>query len=473
MDERLAGEGSAGPADEYNGCGHHTPLAVLLPLLGLMVAFAVTLAVLVPSGLFDTASPKVRRGEVAGYWLVTLGALSFLVLVRWCVIHVLSFVAQCRQLPNERLERELWPSVSILVPAYNEAATIESALQSLINLDYPRYEVVVVDDGSSDDTFARALSFAGHHAQCSVCVLRKPNGGKWSALNHALKHARADVILCIDADSRLSRDSLKRLVVHLDDPTIGGVSGQITVRNRRTLLTRLQAFEYVAANGSLRTAQSFLGSVLVVPGPIGLYRRSALNQVAQAGPSCEPLCDGHVPGPFSHETFAEDFQLSLTILCLGWRIVYEPRAISYTKSPDLVQSLLNQRYRWFRGTMQVLSIYKGRLRALQQPRLARLHLLLHAVYSLDLYILPLFALSGVFGLLVAVADADTIPDLLLFGSAMLTLNVMAGMYYILSQEDELRLMALLPLYDFYNGILLNVAWVVAAFDEARGAKMRW
>ena len=138
-------------------------------------------------------------------------------------------------------------------------------------------------------TYKRAMPFAGDYEQCSVRVFHKPNGGKWSALNFGLKHAGADVILCIDADSRLSRDSLKRLASHLDDPTVGGVSGQIMQSgNRANLVTWLQAFEYVAANGSLRLAQSLLGSVLVVPGPIGLYRRAALEQVAATGVS-----DGH------------------------------------------------------------------------------------------------------------------------------------------------------------------------------------
>jgi poly-beta-1,6-N-acetyl-D-glucosamine synthase len=455
---------------EFDSAGQIAPATVLAPLLALMLVFGALLSILIPWGLLETAS---RSNDFTASWLIALSFLSLVVTVRWCVIHAMSFIAQCRQHKADNIDRRSWRFVSILVPAYNEAETIQSALGSLIALDYPHYEIVVVDDGSSDETYKRAMPFVGDHEQCSLRVLRKPNGGKWSALNYGLKHASADVILCIDADSRLSRDSLKRLAQHFDDPTVGGVSGQITVRNRANLITWLQAFEYVAANGSLRSAQSLLGSVLVVPGPIGLYRRAALEQVAATGLSGCPQERGHVTGPFSWETFAEDFQLSLTVLCLGWRVVYEPRAISYTKSPDCVQVLLNQRYRWFRGTMQVLTIYKRRLKSLQKSPGTSLQLLLHVVYTLDLYVLPWFALSAVVGALLAISDGTTIPDLLLFGSAMLTLNLMAGTYYVLSQGDQLRILSILPLYDLYSGILLSVAWAIAAVDEARGARMRW
>ena len=179
----------------------------------------------------------------------------------------------------------------------------------------------------SDDTFARASAFVGYHGRCTLQLLRKPNGGKWSALNLAFERATADLLLCIDADSRISRDALKRLIMRIDEPGVAGVSGQITVRNRRRMITRFQAYEYVVTNGGLRTAQSLFGLVLVVPGPIGLYRRQALQNVFEKDMRLahQPQRGaGKVPGPFSHETFAEDFQLSLTILALGAGLFTSP-----------------------------------------------------------------------------------------------------------------------------------------------------
>jgi poly-beta-1,6-N-acetyl-D-glucosamine synthase len=277
----------------------------------------------------------------------------------------LRFVPNSRKGTTPQRDSLAWPGVSILVPSYQEAENIEATLRSLVELEYPHYEIIVVDDGSSDETFEKAHKVSGKSGSTPVSVLRKENGGKWSALNLAFTHAQYELILCVDADSRLSRNALQLLVPHLSDAQIAAVCGQVTVRNRVNIITKLQALEYVISNGGLRTAQSHLGLVMVVPGPIGLYRRSNLEQIAKlAGKNAEHFKSGHVAGPLSDETFAEDFQLSLTTLALNGRIVYEPRAIAYTRAPENILSLINQRYRWLRGCMQVINIYNTKLRAL-------------------------------------------------------------------------------------------------------------
>ena len=152
-------------------------------------------------------------------------------------------------------------------------------MSALVRLDYPAYEVIFVDDGSTDDTHRLALPFAGpHYSEYGVCHVRvftKPNGGKWSAHNYGIQHASGTLILCIDADSRIEAGALKLMVRHMRDKRVGAVSGQIRVRNRKSLLGLFQAFEYVLANGALRLSQGATGTVMVVPGPIGLFRREA------------------------------------------------------------------------------------------------------------------------------------------------------------------------------------------------------
>jgi cellulose synthase/poly-beta-1,6-N-acetylglucosamine synthase-like glycosyltransferase len=467
----------ARPADrERDRTSREIPIELLAPLFALILAFGLFLTAAVPFGYVSHAAAELHRGEIfATLWFVMLATLTFFVLLRWCTIQAMAFVAHCKQEGDRPQTPTDWPLVSILVPAYQESTTIASALQSLIELDYPWYEIIVVDDGSSDDTHVQASSFVGRHARCTLTLLRKENGGKWSALNLAFRHALADIVLCIDADSRLSADALKHLVRRLDSREIAGVSGQITVRNRRSLITRLQAYEYVVANGGLRTAQSLFGMVLVVPGPIGLYRRSALQRVLESEAhlvrtSARP---GSVPGPFSPETFAEDFQLSLTILALGGRIVYEPRALSYTKSPDLTQTLLNQRYRWFRGTLQVLRIYVRRLHSAAGSRKHRLSLVIAAIYLLDLFVLPPLNVGIIIGAAVIFATNPAPIDMLLWVSAIWLLNLLTATYHVLSQREDLSLLLLAPLYDLYHGLLLNSAWAIAMVDEARQSKMSW
>ena len=471
------GPANAGPGDiEYERRSADAPIELLAPLFVLILMFGLFLTTVVPYGYVTRAATELNRGEIfRTLWFVMLAGLTFLTLARWCAIQTMAFVVRCKLERDPPHPPQRWPLVSILVPAHQESTTIASALRALVDLDYPNYEIVVVDDGSTDDTFVRASAFVGRHARCTLRLLRKENGGKWSALNLGFEHARADLVLCIDADSRLSADALKRLVMRLDSPDIAGVSGQITVRNRRSLITRLQAYEYVLANGGLRTAQSLFGVVLVVPGPIGLYRRSILRRVFQNEGQFSRTNShaGAVPGPFSPETFAEDFQLSLTILALGGRIVYEPKALSYTKSPELTHTLLNQRYRWFRGTLQVLRIYNRRFRRAPGSRKRRLSLIIAAVYGLDLFILPILSFVIPIGVAVIFATSTAPTDLLLWVMAVWLLNLLSATYHVLAQRDDLRLLLLAPLYDLYHGLLLNSAWAIAVVDEARQTKMSW
>jgi poly-beta-1,6-N-acetyl-D-glucosamine synthase len=180
----------------------------------------------------------------------------------------------CKNVPAHRelvLPRDAsLPYVSILAPAYCEAACVKDAMSALVRLDYPAYEVIFVDDGSKDDTYLLASSFAGthysEHGVCHVRVFTKPNQGKWSAHNYGLRHASGNLILCIDADSRVETGALRLMVRHMRDQSVGAVSGQIRVRNRRSLAGLFQAFEYVLANGALRLAQGATGSVFLLIG---------------------------------------------------------------------------------------------------------------------------------------------------------------------------------------------------------------
>jgi poly-beta-1,6-N-acetyl-D-glucosamine synthase len=182
---------------------------------------------------------------------------------------------------------------------------------------------------------------------------------------------------------------------------------------------------------------------------------------------------GKVLGPFSHETFAEDFQLSLTILALGGGIVYEPSALSYTKSPDLTHTLLSQRYRWYRGTLQVLRIYLRRLRHVPGARKRRLDLIIAAVYLRDLFVLPVLNVIILFGVAFMAATSATLGNLMMWVVAIWLLNLLSATYHVLTQRDDLSLLWLVPFYDLYRGLLLNCAWAIAVFDELRQSKMNW
>jgi poly-beta-1,6-N-acetyl-D-glucosamine synthase len=405
---------------------------------------------------------------------LVLAGFAALAGLRWTAFFTLSLwaVLDRRRRPAPRPSR--WPRVSIFVPAMNESETIEPALESLLALDYPDFEVIVVDDGSTDDTYARACRFARAHRGREIRVYRKPNGGKWSAHNYAFRRCRGELILCLDADSRLAPDALRQVVARMDDPTIDAVAGQIRVRNRVNILTRLQALEYILANGMLRMAQGASGTVLVVPGPIGLFRRSTMEEVfLRFGEKTAPSGPGAVAGPFEADTFAEDFDLSATILALGGRIAYEPDAVSHTKAPDWPHGLLNQRYRWCRGTLQVLRKFFRRTR--RPPGVRRLRVLLWIVttYLFEVLVVPAFYLIMITTLLVLLMSGQSLMPLVIWGAAFLALNVNAAAFFLLVHRDRLNLLFVLPLFGLYHGFMINSAWAIAIIDELRGAKMRW
>ena len=241
------------------------------------------------------------------------------------------------------------PLVSVLLPAFNEAERIEKTIQSILASSYPCLEVIVIDDGSTDETFAIASRFAEERHGFRVRVLRKPNGGKSTALNLGFRESRGPLVMCVDADSRLERNAIRHLAAALDDPTVGAAAGQVRVRNRVSTLTRLQALEYCLMNGVPRLAQSNFAHVLIAPGPVAMFRRAVLDEIWRrwGGAGEEVTPDSRrVSGPWEHDTFAEDCDVTLNTLMLGKRVLFEPAAISYTTSPAWLFTLLNQRYRW-------------------------------------------------------------------------------------------------------------------------------
>ena len=238
------------------------------------------------------------------------------------------------------------PFVSIIIPVFNEAKIIERSVKSLMKLDYPNYEIIIVNDGSTDNTKEVAETLVGFNKginnKIKISLINKPNGGKSSALNLGIKISNAEFVLCMDGDSLLTPQSLKMAVRHFVNPEIGAVAGNVKVLNRGKFFTDLQALEYLEGLNMARSAQSSIKLVNIIPGPIGLFRKRAIESA----------------GFYTSDTFAEDADLTLRILSKGWKINYEPNSISFTEAPAKLQQLLKQRYRWTRGILQSIRKHK-------------------------------------------------------------------------------------------------------------------
>ena len=244
---------------------------------------------------------------------------------------------------SNRLKRTLrknyWPAVTVLVPAYNEEKVIGKTIKSILASDYPNFKILVIDDGSTDNTLTIAKSF---ETDTRVRVLHKENGGKFSALNFGLQHVQTEVYIAIDADTQVVPNTISNLARFFQVRKIGAVAGNVKVGNRKNLLGSLQSIEYIMSLNLERNAYSFLNSILVVPGALGAWRTKAVQAV----------------GGYLGNTLTEDAELTLRILREGFRLVYDKDSVAYTEAPATPTQLIKQRFRWTFGIFQTLFSHK-------------------------------------------------------------------------------------------------------------------
>jgi len=277
--------------------------------------------------------PLILRGKVVALVQYLFLAAIALTLLRTLVYGVLSLKQKIRS-SKRVFDPSFRPPVSVIIAAHNERKVITRTVASVIESNYPDYEVIVVDDGSSDGTAEVVRNeFLGDQA---VRVLSQPNLGKAAALNRAIEEARHEILVSLDADTLLCRNTIENLVRHFADPNVAAVSGNLKAGNTKKWIARVQSIEYVCGFNLDRRALDLLNAVAVVPGAAGAWRKSA---ILEAGGN--PL-----------DTVAEDTDLTLAIRRRGHLIRYDEEAIAYTEVPETLTGLTRQRLRWTFGTLQ-------------------------------------------------------------------------------------------------------------------------
>jgi cellulose synthase/poly-beta-1,6-N-acetylglucosamine synthase-like glycosyltransferase/peptidoglycan/xylan/chitin deacetylase (PgdA/CDA1 family) len=341
------------------------------------------------------------------------------------------------------------PPVSIIVPAYNEIAGIEKAVRSLAASDYPDFEIVVVDDGSTDGTgeLVDGLRLPGVH------VIREANRGKAEALNMAIAAARHNLIVAVDADTVFEPSTLSKLVQPFADDRVGAVAGDTKVGNRRSLLGLWQHIDYVTGFNLDRRLYDVLGCMPTVPGAVGAFRRSALDEV----------------GGFSSDTLAEDTDVTIALGRRGWKVVYAEDARGFTETPATLGGLWRQRYRWSFGTMQ--SVWKHRRALLRRSEgpigLVGLPYLILFQIALPL-LAPLIDIFALYGILFL----DPVPVIgywLAFNLLMLGQGAYA---FHLDRERPWALWAL-PLQTFVYRQLMYLVVIQSVASALQGLRLRW
>ncbi len=231
---------------------------------------------------------------------------------------------------------ESHPRVSFVIPAFNEAADLAETVRGVLEVDYPDFEVVVIDDCSTDGTLAVLAPFV---AQGRIRLVRKRvNEGKAMALNDALPVCTGELLFVMDADAIPDRDILKVMVPHFRSPRVAGVTGNPRVVNRESFLAKLQAIEFASIISLMRRAQRVWGRIMTMSGVVGIFRREALQDV----------------GYYSPEMATEDIDMTWRLQIRHWDVRYESRAVMWMRVPQSLRGLWRQRRRWALGLSQVL-----------------------------------------------------------------------------------------------------------------------
>lgn len=399
-------------------------------------------------------SPSQVQAFLVRLVLISLIIFLAILFIRYFTLLWFAYLQHAeRNVASREPEGEL-PPVSILIPAYNEAEVIGHAIESLLQLDYPTYEVIVVDDGSTDDTLEVARRWEGKASGVEVRVLTKRNGGKASALNAGIARSKYPFVMCMDADSWVDPGSLKAAMPHFRDASVGAVAGNVKVANRENLLTRLQALEYIEGLNMPRRAQGFIAAVNIVPGPVGVFRREALEEV----------------GGYDTDTFAEDADLTLQLITSGWKIIYEDQAITWTQAPTRALDLIQQRYRWTRGILQALKKRKGVywhpfpdfplwLSAMEMGFEAIVWPILNVYAHLFFAIVALLFGAG---------------ELLLYWWILLTLlDLVMALVTVSMEEESLSLVPYAIIYRFFFILFLDITKMFATVEEVLNLGMEW
>ena len=245
------------------------------------------------------------------------------------------------------------PFVSILIPCHNEGEQVDETIEAALAQRYPHYEVIAINDGSSDHTAERLDALAAMHQRLRVIHLDR-NLGKANALRMGALAAHGEYLICIDGDALLDEYATHWMLSHLlDGPRVGAVTGNPRIRNRSTLLGKLQVGEFSSIIGMIKRAQRIYGRIFTVSGVICAFRRSALHRI----------------GYWADDMVTEDIDISWRLQMDHWDIRYEPNALCLILMPETLKGLWNQRLRWACGGMEVMLRHASALLSWRRRRM--------------------------------------------------------------------------------------------------------
>jgi cellulose synthase/poly-beta-1,6-N-acetylglucosamine synthase-like glycosyltransferase len=388
--------------------------------------------------------------EAILFWLLVIGLATIL---------ITDFTFIPLALIHDRLQEKYpdpkeYPLVTVIVPAHNEEKNIGNLLNTLLDQSYPNMEILVVNDGSTDNTAQIVRDYRRHNVQ--LLDLPRPNSGKHAALNYGLTIANGEIIVFMDADGLVEHTCITRMVAAMQNPHVYAVAGNVKVANRVSVLTKMQAIEYIRDINVPRRAFDLLDVSVVIPGPLGAFRKRYLRTV----------------GAYDPDTVAEDFDTTVKVhkardgLLVGVRNVTD--AVAYTEAPERIRDLIKQRKRWYGGMTQTVIKHSDRRLALHagtysSTTVPYIYLTLFAIPLLELVMtsigLTLAILTGFFWYVVAFIVYSLLETL----TSLLALRL---------DKEDLRLVVLSPMFVLGYRQLLDLIRVYAFYEILRG-RMKW
>jgi cellulose synthase/poly-beta-1,6-N-acetylglucosamine synthase-like glycosyltransferase len=385
------------------------------------------------------------------FWLIVSGLV--IILINDLVFFPLAII-------HERLQRIYkdetgHPLVSIIVPARNEEKNIKSLLETLLDQSYRNLQIIVVNDGSVDNTHQVVLPYL-QAGKVQLIDLPPPSAGKHGAINAGLAVALGDIVVVVDADTLLERKAIEQIVKAFRNPNVFAVAGNVKVGNRVNLLTRLQALEYIRDINIPRRAFDLLDISLVIPGPLGAFKRKLVSGI----------------GEYDPDTVTEDFDITVKAHKARDGELVASRnitdAIAYTEAPERLSDLYKQRRRWYGGMLQVLLKHR-------HERLWRgsgSYSMIGIPYTFfSLVIVPFLELA-VSCIAVYTALTGGLAWVILAVIIFAILETLTSLLALTMDKDDLSLAAYSPLYVLGYRQLLNVIRVVAFISVATG-KLGW
>ncbi len=379
----------------------------------------------------------------------TCFAVGLLTLVYYPL--ALAFALRRRKPPVFQTAR---PLVSIIVPAYNEGKVIRHCVDSILGSAYGNRELILVDDGSTDDTLTQMREY---ETQPGVTVLGRRNGGKAAALNAGLARANGEIVLFVDADGIFAPDTIDEMLSAFESERVGAVCGSDSPANLDRLLPRLASLQTHVGTGFARRALSLINCLPIVSGNLGAFRRSVLEKT----------------GPFLEGFIGEDLELTWRVHKAGYRVAFQPRATVRAETPSTISGLWKQRVRWARGLLQTARIHRDMF---FNPRYGVFAFYL-GINMITMVLIPLLQLASIVILpILAVQESSPVPVNVLgiigwlgFGFALA-----ASVFSIALDRawKDLRHLYVAPLWVLYS-FFMDVVTVWAVILELRGGQARW